>query len=125
MSAMLEPGQIITTFGPKVQLLEQNENDDSCATFQIKDEDHTLGNSLRYMLMKNPNVTLAGYSLPHPSEARFNLRIQTDGTIKPLDALNKGLDDLIDMFQEIYDKFDYKLKLKDYILEEDAEPDAE
>ena len=30
--------------------------------FQFVGEDHTLGNSLRYMLMKDPKVEFAGYT---------------------------------------------------------------
>eukprot|EP00913_Durusdinium_trenchii_P026767 g25108.t1 len=58
--------------------------DDSNITFQFTGEDHTLGNSLRYMLMKDPNVEFAGYTVPHPSEPKMNVRVQTHGT--PADA---------------------------------------
>ena len=34
----------------------------SAATFQIFDESHTMGNSLRWILMKNPLVEFCGYS---------------------------------------------------------------
>ena len=34
------------------QLPLDNVEDGSCMTFVMKDEDHTLGNALRYMLMK-------------------------------------------------------------------------
>jgi DNA-directed RNA polymerase I and III subunit RPAC2 len=36
----------------KVELLKGYEPDLSAATFCLHDEDHTLGNALRYMLMK-------------------------------------------------------------------------
>lgn len=57
--------------------------DPTAATFQIDDEDHTLGNALRYIIMKNPEVELCGYSIPHPAEAKMNLRIQTYGESLP------------------------------------------
>ena len=55
-------------------------------------EDHTVGNTLRYMLNKSPEVTFVGYSVPHPAEPKMNLRLQTSG--KPatdvlLDTLGK------------------------------------
>jgi DNA-directed RNA polymerase subunit L len=54
--------------------------DNECsATFAFENEDHTLGNSLRYMLMKSPHVAFCGYSVPHPSEPKMNLRLQTNG----------------------------------------------
>lgn len=70
-------------------------------SFQIKNEDHTLGNSLRYLIMKNPDVEFCGYSIPHPSEAKLNLRIQTYGDITAIQALHKGLNDLVDVCNHI------------------------
>ncbi|KAI4140709.1 MAG: hypothetical protein L6R39_005681 [Caloplaca ligustica] len=78
---------------------------DTAASFQFDQEDHTLGNALRYMIMKNPEVELCGYSIPHPSEAKMNLRIQTyDGTTV-YDALEKGLDDLMDLCDVVETRF--------------------
>ncbi|CAE6416222.1 unnamed protein product [Rhizoctonia solani] len=34
----------------------------SAATYCIMNESHTIGNSLRWMLMKNPKVEFCGYS---------------------------------------------------------------
>ena len=65
--------------------------DPSSATFTLYHEDHTVGNTLRYMLNKNPEVTFVGYSVPHPAEAKMNLRLQTSGapaTDVLLDALS-------------------------------------
>ena len=53
--------------------------DSSAATFTLHNEDHTIGNSLRYVLNKDPQVSFVGYSVPHPSEPKMNLRIQTVG----------------------------------------------
>ncbi|EOD41842.1 hypothetical protein EMIHUDRAFT_194396 [Emiliania huxleyi CCMP1516] len=53
--------------------------DTSAATFTLHNEDHTIGNSLRYVLNKDPQVSFVGYSVPHPSEPKMNLRIQTVG----------------------------------------------
>lgn len=46
-------------------------------TFCIGNEDHTLGNALRHVLVKNANVSFAGYSVPHPSEPIVQVRVQT------------------------------------------------
>ncbi len=43
------------------------------------DEDHTLGNSLRNILSQRADVEFCGYSIPHPSENKLNLRLQTIG----------------------------------------------
>mmetsp|Transcript_30395 Transcript_30395/g.81741 ORF Transcript_30395/g.81741 Transcript_30395/m.81741 type:complete len:122 (+) Transcript_30395:33-398(+) len=54
-------------------------SDPSKATFTLMHEDHTLGNAVRYILAKNPEVAFAGYSVPHPSEPKMNIRVQTTG----------------------------------------------
>ncbi|CAL8582034.1 RNA polymerase subunit AC19 [Xanthoria parietina] len=72
-------------------------SNETAASFQFDQEDHTLGNALRFMIMKNPEVELCGYSIPHPSEAKMNLRIQTYEGTTVYDALEKGLDDLMDL----------------------------
>jgi DNA-directed RNA polymerase I and III subunit RPAC2 len=46
-------------------------------TFVIGDEDHTLGNALRHVLMNDPRVEFSGYCVPHPSEPVVHLRVQT------------------------------------------------
>ncbi|KAI9782008.1 MAG: RNA polymerase subunit AC19 [Peltula sp. TS41687] len=78
----------------------------TAASFEIEGEDHTLGNALRWMIMKNPNVEFSGYSIPHPSEAKMNIRIQTyDGGMSAVEALEKSLDDLMDLCDVVLDKF--------------------
>ncbi|TAQ90449.1 hypothetical protein B7494_g1251 [Chlorociboria aeruginascens] len=92
-------------FGPdRITALKGSEQD--AVSYRIEKEDHTLGNALRYIIMKNPDVEFCGYSIPHPSEDVMILRIQTykaEGTAD--DALSKGLDDLIDLCDVVADKF--------------------
>ncbi|KAL9640179.1 MAG: hypothetical protein Q9164_000447 [Protoblastenia rupestris] len=78
---------------------------DTAASFEFLNEDHTLGNALRYMIMKNPEVELCGYSIPHPSEAKMNIRIQTYDATTVYDALEKGFDDLMALCDVVTDKF--------------------
>lgn len=79
-------------------------DDITCMTFVLKGEDHTLGNALRYMILKNPEVTFCGYSVPHPSERKINLRIQTSG-VAAVEALRKGLEDLQEMCGHVLHTF--------------------
>uniref|UniRef100_A0A670KIW4 Uncharacterized protein n=1 Tax=Podarcis muralis TaxID=64176 RepID=A0A670KIW4_PODMU len=64
--------------------------------------DHTLGNSLRYMIMKNPEKTCS----------KINLRIQTKG----------GLPDLMGVCQHVLSKFEASMEecnaQKDVTMEE-------
>ncbi|GMF23824.1 unnamed protein product [Phytophthora lilii] len=50
---------------------------DYSKTYVFHDEDHTLGNALRYVLMRNPDVDFCGYTIPHPSEPKMHIRLQT------------------------------------------------
>jgi DNA-directed RNA polymerase subunit L len=57
---------------PKVSVLEfevRGTGDPGNRTFAIGNEDHTLGNALRHVLMQNADVEFAGYSVPHPVRA--------------------------------------------------------
>jgi DNA-directed RNA polymerase I and III subunit RPAC2 len=68
----------------------QDANLPHCATFQLKHEDHTLGNALRYLLMKDRDVDFAGYAIPHPSKPVIHLHVQTKG-IPASDAFERSL----------------------------------
>ncbi|CAI8015438.1 DNA-directed RNA polymerases I and III subunit RPAC2 [Geodia barretti] len=78
----------------RLEMLSMDDVDDvTCVTFVLRGEDHTLGNALRYIIMKNPEVEFCGYAVPHPSENKINLRIQTRGQ-PAAEVLRKGLEDL-------------------------------
>lgn len=74
-------------------------------TFAIGDEDHTIGNSLRHVLMQNSNIEFCGYSVPHPSEPVVHVRLQTaknrngkdgdDGRSRAVDVLKEACETLI------------------------------
>ncbi|KAL1902578.1 RNA polymerase subunit AC19 [Sporothrix stenoceras] len=76
----------------------------SAASFEFLEENHTMGNALRFVIMKNPDVEFCAYAIPHPSEAKMNIRIQTyEGTA--IEALEKGLRDLQDLCDVVGEKF--------------------
>ena len=70
--------------------IQQKAGDRTCATYTFDGEDHTLGNLLRFALIKNPDVEFCGYSITHPSEHTVNLRLQTTGR-GTNDVLKDGL----------------------------------
>lgn len=72
------------------------------------DQDHTLGNSLRYMIMKNQNTSFCGYTVPHPLENKMKMRIQTHND-KPIETVNESLDNLLRVAEIIMKKFDISL----------------
>ncbi|CUM65485.1 uncharacterized protein PRCAT00003129001 [Priceomyces carsonii] len=98
----------------KIKMLPGASENGTAASFQIVDEDHTLGNALRYMIMKNPEVEFCGYSIPHPSENKLNVRIQTYGNITAVEALHQGLDSLSEMCTVIEEKFSEKIEAGGY-----------
>jgi len=63
------------------------------ATFVFGNEDHTLGNALRYILSQQPNSGFVGYSVPHPYEPKMNIRLQSENRTA-LETLKRGLVDL-------------------------------
>ncbi len=48
----------------------------NAGTFKVEKEDHTLGNVLRYELLRNPSVLFAGYKMPHPLEHRIVVKVR-------------------------------------------------
>ncbi|GAB4831742.1 hypothetical protein Ancab_005754 [Ancistrocladus abbreviatus] len=77
----------------------------SASTFSITEEDHTLANSLRFVLNKDPRVTFCGYSIPHPSEAKVNIRVQTTGE-QASEVLKDGCQNLMNMCGHVRKTFE-------------------
>lgn len=86
-----------------------NCGDDGVATYVFKNEDHTLGNSLRHVLMRNPDTEFCGYSVPHPSEASMQLRLQTRNGVPAKQLLQQGLSNLSLICSSLETKFDNAL----------------
>ncbi len=73
-------------FSETTQQIEKKNNleikiseDKKACTYTFTDEDHTLGNLVRYFLIKDNRVNFAGYDITHPSENTMNVRVQTNG----------------------------------------------
>jgi len=94
----------------KIKLLS-SPHDLSAATYQIYDESHTIGNALRWMLMKDPKVEFCGYSAPHPSENVINVRIQMYDKLSSLETLIAALANLDKVCETIEDQ--YLISLRD------------
>lgn len=77
----------------------------SASTFSISEEDHTLANSLRFVINKDPRVTFCGYSIPHPSEAIVNIRVQTTGD-HASEVLKDSCHKLISLCEHVRNTFD-------------------
>merc|ERR1712060_398211 len=86
--------------------------DQANATYQFLGEDHTLGNALRYMLMKSPDVEFAGYTVPHPSEPFMNVRVQTYPDKTAEAAMSEALDNIMDVCDHV--KKTYRKAAKEF-----------
>lgn len=84
-------------------------------TFAIGDEDHTLGNAVRHVLMHNSKIAFAGYSVPHPSEPVVHIRVQTaktgntgDESDRPraVDVLKEACETLISQCDIVIDQIE-------------------
>ncbi|XP_018422088.1 PREDICTED: DNA-directed RNA polymerases I and III subunit RPAC2-like [Nanorana parkeri] len=95
---------------PVLEMVQASGTDESCVTFVLHEEDHTLGNPLRYMVMKNPEVEFCGYSITHPSESKINFRIQTRNGLSATEPFRKGLTELLDVCQHVLDTFETSMK---------------
>ena len=84
---------------PKLLLLPGG-SETSC-TFVLAREDHTLGNALRYVCMRDARTSFCGYSMPHPSEQVVNLRLQTLPPATSLDVFTRSLQTLVDVCEHI------------------------
>ncbi|EXB30489.1 hypothetical protein L484_006039 [Morus notabilis] len=80
-------------------------SDHTKSTFSLTDEDHTLANAVRFSLNQDPRVTFSGYSIPHPSDNKVNIRIQTTGDLAA-DVLKDACQDLMLMCQHVRSTFD-------------------
>ena len=76
--------------------------------FIINGEDHTFGNAVKMMLLRNPKVRYVAYRKPHPLENKIEIKIQTNGDITPLQAFREALknlnDDIDDCIKQINDE---------------------
>lgn len=74
------------------------------ATFIIEKEDHTLGNMLCRKLQKDPNVQFAGYRVPHPLEHKFELKVQSDRSTTPIEAIQSSINNLMNDLSSLEDE---------------------
>mmetsp|Transcript_34289 Transcript_34289/g.39037 ORF Transcript_34289/g.39037 Transcript_34289/m.39037 type:complete len:147 (+) Transcript_34289:161-601(+) len=103
------------------------------ATFVIGNEDHTLANALRHILMNNTDtVEFAGYAVPHPQDPKVHIRVQTwpnrnrDGTSEynrksAAEALQEACTTLDTQCQYVLDKLEEMVPaVKEDSLREEA-----
>lgn len=81
----------------------------SSRTFAIGNEDHTLGNALRHVLVQNGKVSFAGYSVPHPSDPVVHIRVQANEPTTAVSALQEACETLSKQCDIVLKKLEEKL----------------
>ncbi len=84
--------------------LEVRKADERELIVKVFGETHTLGNLLAKSALKHPNVRLAAYSIEHPLEEAFVLRIVTDGSKPAAEVLREVVEGLISLSDELAEK---------------------
>ncbi|KAH0291377.1 RBP11-like subunits of RNA polymerase [Aureobasidium namibiae CBS 147.97] len=102
---LLGDGEKKVTWAPETRVPD-------AAVFTFNKEDHTLANLLRAKLAKSPNILFSAYKVPHPLFATFELRVQTDGSLTPKDAIIRACGDLIQELQRLDQEFTKEWELK-------------
>lgn len=97
------------------ELANEGEVSDSSKTFVFENEGHTLGNVLKSIIGRYPEVEFCGYTVPHPAESTMHLRIQVSKNsrasddpsqnVKAIDVLVRGLKDLVTVCDHTEIKF--------------------
>ncbi len=84
-------------------ILKENSNE---LKLELKGEGHTFCMILQMELLKDPNVEVAGYDVPHPLLNSTILYVRTINRKKPRDSLVKALDGLKDRLEDFVTKFE-------------------
>jgi DNA-directed RNA polymerase I and III subunit RPAC2 len=69
----------------KIKIILQKNNKN--ASFILHNEDHTIGNLIRYIANKDPNIIYFGYNIPHPSEKMMNFKITSKRNHEQINSL--------------------------------------
>ncbi|KAF2034698.1 RBP11-like subunits of RNA polymerase [Setomelanomma holmii] len=91
------------------------------AVFTFNKEDHTLGNLLSQRLLKYDYIVFSAYKVPHPLFATFDLRVSTDGSITPKDAIIKCCRDIVGDLEMLKSSFQTEWLGKKIVSEGEAE----
>lgn len=73
------------------------------ATFIIPNKGHTLGNIIRYELLKNENVILSAYKITHPlkEELQLYIKVESENDKKEKEIILETTDNLINKIKKL------------------------
>ncbi|EPY41671.1 DNA-directed RNA polymerase II subunit RPB11 [Angomonas deanei] len=104
-----------------VEIVKENQFNSS--QFKLEKEDHTVANLLQKKLHRSPNVQIAGYMVPHPTQHRVELRVQTAApngddrsgqTVVPTpkEALQGAIEECLRDLQDLEDQLRMEVRAK-------------
>lgn len=109
---ILDTRKIFLTYTPISRPLTRATGVPNTAIFTFNKEDHTLGNLLTERLHTYPFVHFSAYKVPHPLFAMFELRVSTDGTLSPKEALLQACREIVSDLQSLKGKFTHELEVR-------------
>ncbi|KAF2710431.1 RBP11-like subunits of RNA polymerase [Pleomassaria siparia CBS 279.74] len=104
----------------KVEMKDETKTPNTCV-FTFNKEDHTLGNMLSQRLHKYDFIIFSAYKVPHPLFATFELRVTTDGTKTPKEAVILCCQDIVKDLDQLNRSFTTEWLGKRIVSEGDAE----
>ena len=104
--------EVFEQFQEKVNkvIYQSEEKIENTELFIINDEDHTFGNVVKMMLLRNPKIRFVAYRKPHPLEKKIEIKIRTNGEITPLAAFKEALQNLNDDIQDCIIQLDEQVQ---------------
>lgn len=93
-----------------VELAGDEQVGDRSKTFVFENEGHTLGNVLKSIICRYPDVNFCGYTVPHPAEPILHIRIQAADKVRAIDVLRRGLEDLEKVCDHTLETFDQAMQ---------------
>ena len=95
---VLEPDQTKVSYK-----IDTKSTNSGCYT--ILKEDHTVGNVMRFELLKDKRILFAGYKVPHPLLYQLQIKVKTDGSCTPQTAMIDAVKNSIKTLDILEDKF--------------------
>ncbi|XP_055859112.1 probable DNA-directed RNA polymerases I and III subunit RPAC2 [Episyrphus balteatus] len=95
--------------GVLAELAGDENSGEGARTFVFEDEGHTLGNALKTIISRYPDVDFCGYTIPHPTENKLHFRIQSRKN-RAIDVLKRGLEDLDSLCDYTIETFEKEIK---------------
>uniref|UniRef100_A0A336L4G1 CSON004208 protein n=1 Tax=Culicoides sonorensis TaxID=179676 RepID=A0A336L4G1_CULSO len=90
---------------PVLAELAGDEGSESCRTFILENEDHTLAGVLKYIIGRYADVEFCGYTIPHPAENTMHFKVQAVEGTRAIDVLKRALEDTTKICDHLIEKF--------------------